>query len=1483
MSYRKLQVWVTLFSLGIISQSFAQLSGNYTIGGSGSRNYTSWELFAADFNKNGVSGPVLVEVKASLNLTTNIEFKQHSTNKTSSKNTLTILGNNYQVKSSLDSEMIFLNGIDFLHLKKLKLLNESKNTRSVGIRLANGADSNLIDSCTILFSGITAHSVKDTGAYIAFAHDGKNLTAVGANHNGKGNTIRGCVLTTSGSGALAPIIGIIDQQGRTEFTKTASNNNIVGNQIKNFFSIGIWIRYVNSDWIDGNELSRSDATSNDAIDTMVSGVYVRFAQSSSRSFKINNNHIFSLPYPSANFQNMASGINVFLGVDAALISGNSSVNAYIAGNIIEKNMILGRIFGVFSQYGDRTELNGNILRYNKSKSGYSYGIYANYGSDCHLQNNIVLSNDFGSSSSQGVGALIFAYAVKNSNWNRMIVTGNQVDSNTSLEQIFGISLFQGGNWIVKSNRVADNKSSGSWGLATGLYLNTVGNTEVVSNIFSKNNGDGDSYNFISINYNAIGHLKINGNTFISDDFGNSNTTSSCVYTDDDSQIDLVGNILQAKGYGAVYMAYLFSYGAAGKVASNSFNIANTLAADIYALGTNYYTSFSTWVADTYVDDNNEIVDNKFANYTKGNYRSRQIKNQNNVDVSLIVDEAKTDFSGTNRHKLFCDRGAHEDTFNLKLSISNLPSSDTLCSGTIVTPDLEIFNEFIDTVVEFTLGYEINGILSLEKFKQKILPSKSLKVNFNKTLQINKTGSNSLKIFIATANDVNKDDTFSRVFFVKPSPGGSTISSIAQSGSINQWSFSGSKIITIRGLNTEMSMTAPRGLNNNDYGSSNKWVASSQIYTASGRAVSGSSVTVPSAGNDLIWKLNISDSTLDDSTLSWKLKITDLKNGCDTFYTYSVYLSPTPTVDFKLPIVGCTKDTLKFINATTVKSINVYLEYKWNFDGTDTSINVDGFCNFSSGGNKKITLYVTSMPHGFIFSKEKVLNVIESPKASFSRTNACEGKPIGFTNNSSAGTGANSYWTFGNKPDTLINKGTFDYSFTNSGSYNVTLKVNYNGCENSTTSKVTVFEQPVASFSVVEGNCVGNEYQFSTTTKMSTSMFGVVWDFGETNSVSTLKNTKCTYSSSGLKSVKLVVNSEFGCKDSVTKQIQVKESPKVDFKTDRLCLRSITLFEDNTPSVSGTTADYIWFLDGNLESTKDTFSKVWSQTGKRNIKLTVNLSNGCSSTIEKEIEILQEAIIDFEFESVCSGDSISFKNKSENNTSDSLHFSWDFGNGVISNLTDPRIRFTTDATRSYNVILTGTVVGGCSTEKSHFVEVYELPRTCNFEFTPDYSTYFYGAKLEPIDNNQLIGGQTGVSYQWQLKGGGNKYSSGVDASVVYELPSDGTYEVNLISITDDHSCKCGISKNIVLDRLSGDDISEADVVVYPNPSHENLEVKSQTEVHSVTLTDMNGKVVLEKLNLNSNIVSMKISHLSDGMYMVNIQTQSGVVTQNWVKN
>lgn len=69
-----------------------------------------------------------------------------------------------------------------------------------------------------------------------------------------------------------------------------------------------------------------------------------------------------------------------------------------------------------------------------------------------------------------------------------------------------------------------------------------------------------------------------------------------------------------------------------------------------------------------------------------------------------------------------------------------------------------------------------------------------------------------------------------------------------------------------------------------------------------------------------------------------------------------------------------------------------------------------------------------------------------------------------------------------------------------------------------------------------------------------------------------------------------------------------------------------------------------------------------------------------------------------------------------------------------------------------------------------------------------------------------------------------------------------------------------------------------VMVYPNPVQDKLNIASNGTILSVTITDVNGKVVF-----NGNSKSVDISGLSNGIYVVTVVTAQGTSNTKFVKN
>ncbi len=80
-------------------------------------------------------------------------------------------------------------------------------------------------------------------------------------------------------------------------------------------------------------------------------------------------------------------------------------------------------------------------------------------------------------------------------------------------------------------------------------------------------------------------------------------------------------------------------------------------------------------------------------------------------------------------------------------------------------------------------------------------------------------------------------------------------------------------------------------------------------------------------------------------------------------------------------------------------------------------------------------------------------------------------------------------------------------------------------------------------------------------------------------------------------------------------------------------------------------------------------------------------------------------------------------------------------------------------------------------------------------------------------------------------------------------------------------------------LSSPDFQTNDVAIMPNPASDVLTISSPMPIRSLTVYDMSAKKVLEQKSDDSVNVSM----LSDGHYLINIQTDSGPIIRRFVKN
>lgn len=268
------------------------------------------------------------------------------------------------------------------------------------------------------------------------------------------------------------------------------------------------------------------------------------------------------------------------------------------------------------------------------------------------------------------------------------------------------------------------------------------------------------------------------------------------------------------------------------------------------------------------------------------------------------------------------------------------------------------------------------------------------------------------------------------------------------------------------------------------------------------------------------------------------------NGCVSEETKTAFQFAKPTADFTSTGI-CANSPISFKSASTIGDSS-FIGHRWNFENNEYSTLADDNYTFSTDGSKNVSL-ITTTKFGCKDSVTKTVVVAPSPKADFTVGQACDVDPTIISNISSENGLSVSYlWSFGNG-NTSTDKDPAPYQYGTLGDKTIKLQVfGKNGCSSSKSVDISVASQPVANFEV--GNaCSGERINFINTTTNQGGKVTYVWEFGDGNSSSDLA-AKHIYNVSNTRSyrVKLIASVNQGCTDTISKTIEIGETPDCGF-------------------------------------------------------------------------------------------------------------------------------------------------------------------------------------------------------------------------------------------------------------------------------------------------------------------------------------------------
>lgn len=364
--------------------------------------------------------------------------------------------------------------------------------------------------------------------------------------------------------------------------------------------------------------------------------------------------------------------------------------------------------------------------------------------------------------------------------------------------------------------------------------------------------------------------------------------------------------------------------------------------------------------------------------------------------------------------------------------------------------------------------------------------------------------------------------------------------------------------------------------------------------------------------------NPTNTYLTAGTYTVTLTVTS-SSGCTKSGSKTITVNPGPVANFFAPNV-CTGNITFFTDSSKITG-GVITAWSWDFGDPNSGINNISALQhpnhtFTSAGNYTVTLIVTSNT-GCTSSVTKTVTVNQGPVVKFGVLSGCANTVTQFIDSSTVTGGTIVKWAWDFGDGSAIDTTQNPSHVYNNGStvFNVILTVtSSNGCTASGVKQIILYPNPVVNWTAADV-CLNTIVSFTDQTTVGSG--GVLttwlWKFGD-GSTSNVQNPTHMYATDSAYTVTLIVTTDKGCIDSVTKTVTVFPNPVAKFTSPDTtgCWPLCVQFNDLSTIKSGTIVGWQWdFGDGNT-SLQQNPNYCYKSPGTYTVTLTVTSNNGCTS-------------------------------------------------------------------------------------------------------------------------------------------------------------------------------------------------------------------------------------------------------------------------------
>lgn len=323
---------------------------------------------------------------------------------------------------------------------------------------------------------------------------------------------------------------------------------------------------------------------------------------------------------------------------------------------------------------------------------------------------------------------------------------------------------------------------------------------------------------------------------------------------------------------------------------------------------------------------------------------------------------------------------------------------------------------------------------------------------------------------------------------------------------------------------------------------------------------------------------------------------------------------------------------------------------------------------------------------------------------------------------------------------------------------------------------------------------------------------------------------------------------------------------VFYISERLCIKKL---ENNVVSIYAGSSSQNGYTEGIGTNARFEDISAIEYNRRDNQIYVVDMGNNVVRVINSD----NKPIANFTTNNVSptKGQTIILRNTSANIP---RNFKWTItpGNYTLQNnskLTDSTIYVSFSQAASYTVKLwVNNVVGSDSISKSAYISVSTITDKPSVEFTASKTNPTFNEEISLID----LSANEPNSWKWRISPNTFVWTNGTDSNSRnpnVKFTNGSNYTVTLIASNGQGSNQLTKVEYIKVNTSSTFDLNSIDnVIIYPNPSQNELNVLSNSPISKIEIIDLNSKILLVEKQSTINV-----SNLENGIYYIRISSEN----------